>query len=508
MSAHRDGYVVRMQRGWSHGTRTHRIRVVGPPGGDDGRGPGPEFRDERELPDGGLHGLHGRRQYGLHECAAERTDGYVAPNGANFFAFVGPVRSDGTLSQTLALPSAGPYTFSFYYGSDGYTPSDFSAIFDGTTVLSLVDQIDTRPYLNYYSYLVTASSTTPLSHACCAMLCGCRGYAAIAQWGRDQPIELMHQLGYRRRPPSYGAFQSLLSRLDAGGPRGRPGPVGRPTSSASRPPPASRAVALDGKTSRGSLGPHAAGGPPPGGDGPADRLRPGPDPRPRQDQRAQGRPGAAGGPGPGGAGRSPATRCSASATSRRQVVAGGRPLPLEGRRQPAVTQGRPSRRPSSRPVPPYGRRLQAAEPDRRPDARTPTATGSRRRTLAATTMLDGYLDWPGVAQVVPGPEREVKVGGEETVRGLRTRSPASRAGRPGRRRCWAGIGATGGSRTGCTRPRRDDGRGHQPDPSRARARRCWRRCGTLAISQLTARRASTNIAASLRRNAARVRICS
>src|SRR3954469_25915301 len=55
-----------------------------------------------------------------------------------------------------------------------------------------------------------------LTHACCAMLCGARGYAAIARWGRDQPIELMHKLGYRRRPASYGAFQSLLSRLDAG----------------------------------------------------------------------------------------------------------------------------------------------------------------------------------------------------------------------------------------------------------------------------------------------------
>jgi hypothetical protein len=24
-----------------------------------------------------------------------------------------------------------------------------------------------------------------LAHACCASLCGCRGYAAISQWGRD-----------------------------------------------------------------------------------------------------------------------------------------------------------------------------------------------------------------------------------------------------------------------------------------------------------------------------------
>jgi hypothetical protein len=90
-----------------------------------------------------------------------------------------------------------------------------------------------------------------LAHACCAILCGCRGYAAIAQWGRDQPIELMHRLGYRRRPASFGAFQALFARLPADaleaalarwadhllGPRAGPGP---------------RAVALDGKVSRGS----------------------------------------------------------------------------------------------------------------------------------------------------------------------------------------------------------------------------------------------------------------
>ena len=90
-----------------------------------------------------------------------------------------------------------------------------------------------------------------LAHACCAVLCGCRGIAPIAQWGRDQPIELMHRLGYRRRPASFGAFQALFARLDAGafeaavagwvadliGPRA--GAV-------------LRAVAIDGKSARGS----------------------------------------------------------------------------------------------------------------------------------------------------------------------------------------------------------------------------------------------------------------
>ena len=90
-----------------------------------------------------------------------------------------------------------------------------------------------------------------LAQACCAILCGCRGYAAIAQWGRDQPIELMHRLGYNRTPPAYGTFQGLFSRLDAPAfeaavsrwiahllPAAGPGPL--------------HAVAIDGKSSRGS----------------------------------------------------------------------------------------------------------------------------------------------------------------------------------------------------------------------------------------------------------------
>jgi hypothetical protein len=94
-----------------------------------------------------------------------------------------------------------------------------------------------------------------LTHACCAMLCGARGYAAIAQWGRDQPIELMHKLGYRRRPASYGAFQALLSRLDA---EALERALARWAAHLFGGPDAAgfHAVALDGKASRGSLGPH------------------------------------------------------------------------------------------------------------------------------------------------------------------------------------------------------------------------------------------------------------
>lgn len=90
-----------------------------------------------------------------------------------------------------------------------------------------------------------------LTHACCAMLCGARGYAAITQWGRDQPIEFMHRIGYRRTPASYGAMQPLLARLDAQALEAAPARwvaylLGEPAVAELR------GMALDGKTSRGS----------------------------------------------------------------------------------------------------------------------------------------------------------------------------------------------------------------------------------------------------------------
>jgi hypothetical protein len=96
-----------------------------------------------------------------------------------------------------------------------------------------------------------------LTHACCAILCGARGYAAIVQWGRDQPIELRHALGYNRVPASYGAMQGLLSGLDATAleaalARWAAHLIGEPAAAGLR------AVALDGKTARGSLSAHAA----------------------------------------------------------------------------------------------------------------------------------------------------------------------------------------------------------------------------------------------------------
>ena len=53
-----------------------------------------------------------------------------------------------------------------------------------------------------------------LALACCAILCGARGYAAIGQWASDHDITFMHRLGFTRRPPKSGGIRKVLMAVD------------------------------------------------------------------------------------------------------------------------------------------------------------------------------------------------------------------------------------------------------------------------------------------------------
>jgi hypothetical protein len=53
-----------------------------------------------------------------------------------------------------------------------------------------------------------------LATVVCAVLCGARGYEAIAQWIHAQLPQVWYLLGYYRRPPTGGAFRYLLSKID------------------------------------------------------------------------------------------------------------------------------------------------------------------------------------------------------------------------------------------------------------------------------------------------------
>jgi hypothetical protein len=91
-----------------------------------------------------------------------------------------------------------------------------------------------------------------LTAACSAILCGARGYAAIAQWGRLQDIAWMHRLGFRRRPPGQGAYRKLFLKLDLKALEAALAAWAEHLVGAPAQDQALRAVAIDGKTLRGS----------------------------------------------------------------------------------------------------------------------------------------------------------------------------------------------------------------------------------------------------------------
>jgi DDE_Tnp_1-associated/Transposase DDE domain len=94
-----------------------------------------------------------------------------------------------------------------------------------------------------------------LALACCAIMCGAKGYTAIAQWAQDQDIGLMHQLGFTRKPPKMHGIRKVLMALN---PKAFEDALSRWAESLlCRPVPSEfsqlEAFALDGKTARGSF---------------------------------------------------------------------------------------------------------------------------------------------------------------------------------------------------------------------------------------------------------------
>lgn len=88
------------------------------------------------------------------------TESSYTPNSGSFYASLGPVGSDGSLSETLATTAGADYTFAFYLASVGDDPSDFSAYWDGTSLVSLSDPNSGVAYSLYsFSVVGTGSDT-------------------------------------------------------------------------------------------------------------------------------------------------------------------------------------------------------------------------------------------------------------------------------------------------------------------------------------------------------------
>jgi hypothetical protein len=53
-----------------------------------------------------------------------------------------------------------------------------------------------------------------LTTVVCGLLCGNRGYKAIAEWLHDLPVDVWHWMGYTRTPPRQDCFRDLMIAMD------------------------------------------------------------------------------------------------------------------------------------------------------------------------------------------------------------------------------------------------------------------------------------------------------
>ncbi len=92
-----------------------------------------------------------------------------------------------------------------------------------------------------------------LAMACCAMLCGYRSYSALAEWGRNYGSGIAQALGFTHNTPCAATLHTIFRQVDRDDLEARLGTwaesvvVSTPAASAG-----AVAVALDGKTLRGS----------------------------------------------------------------------------------------------------------------------------------------------------------------------------------------------------------------------------------------------------------------
>src|SRR6266571_4987978 len=99
-----------------------------------------------------------------------------------------------------------------------------------------------------------------LSLACCAMLCGYRSYSAIAEWGRNYGANIAHALGFTHNTPCAATLHTVFRHMDRDALEAKLGTWAEGIVASTPPAPSAgeAAVALDGKTLRGS---HKQGAP-------------------------------------------------------------------------------------------------------------------------------------------------------------------------------------------------------------------------------------------------------
>lgn len=89
---------------------------------------------------------------------------YTGAQDGNYYAVLGPVGSDGTLSQSFTDHAGTQYTFSFWMAAVGDNPSDFSAYWNGTSLLSLTNPT-TGGAWQQFSFTETGTGNDTISFA-------------------------------------------------------------------------------------------------------------------------------------------------------------------------------------------------------------------------------------------------------------------------------------------------------------------------------------------------------
>jgi PEP-CTERM motif len=89
---------------------------------------------------------------------------YSGAQDGQFYAIFGAVGSDGSISQTIADTAGAQYTFSFWFNAVGDNPSDFSASWDGTQLLSLTNPT-TGGVWTQFTFQVTGTGSDTITFA-------------------------------------------------------------------------------------------------------------------------------------------------------------------------------------------------------------------------------------------------------------------------------------------------------------------------------------------------------
>jgi hypothetical protein len=87
------------------------------------------------------------------------TSGYGALPGSAYYAYVGPVGSDGYLSQTFSDVAGQTYTIGAYVAGNGSSPSDFQIDVDGTSPANVLFDLNPVPAESYTLYTATFVGT-------------------------------------------------------------------------------------------------------------------------------------------------------------------------------------------------------------------------------------------------------------------------------------------------------------------------------------------------------------